>query len=142
MLTSYSIAREAILVASQQGMTDGDYAFVIVKKDVDEVSTKMEKPFKWFVSHWKSTLNATEEVKKAFESVLILAPKLPTPSFQDFVDRLRKTMAGPPFYSKAYRGKINGTNMDKARSKVSIVLQILYLAGLIQDGVLFRGRAG
>ena len=118
VLTSYPIAREVFLVAYQEGMINGDYAFILFMKDVDEVARKHENPFKWYISHYTHTLHTTKEVQKALEAVLILAPKQPTPSYSSFEKRLRKTISKPPFNSKAYIGKINGTNMQKSQSQV------------------------
>ncbi len=105
-------------MAYNEGMINGKYAFILVMKDVDEVSRKQENPFKWYISHYAETLHTTKEVRKALDAALILAPKLPTPSYSSFVDRLRKTIAGPPFHSNAYIGRINGTNLNKAQSQV------------------------
>ncbi|XP_065065708.1 uncharacterized protein LOC135691687 [Rhopilema esculentum] len=116
-LTSYPTAREAMLVAFNESMTKGDYAFIICMKDVDEVKRKLKHQFKWYISHYTETLHTTRDVKKALDAALILAPKMPAVSYGAFVDRLRTTMGKAPFYSSAYIGKINGTHMDKSQSQ-------------------------
>eukprot|EP00794_Sanderia_malayensis_P009190 gene9190-10164_t len=117
LLTSHPIAREALLVAYNEGMINGEYLFILVMKDADEVAKKQEYSFKWAISHYAETLHTFKEVKKALDAALILAPKLPTPSYEQFQERLRKKIGGPPFFSDAYKGIINGTDLDKSESQ-------------------------
>lgn len=99
-------------------MINGEYAFIVCMKDVDEVKRNLRHQFKWYISHYTETLHTSRDVKKALEAALILAPKLPEAEYSKFVHRLRTAMGKAPFYSDAYVGKINGTHMDKAHSQV------------------------
>lgn len=119
-LTSYATAREALHVAFNESMVNGEYMFIVCMKDVGEVKRKLKHQFKWFISHYTETLHTTRDVQKALEATLILAPKLPEAEYSRFVDRLRTAMGKAPFFSNTYIGKINGTHMDKSKSQVML----------------------
>lgn len=129
-LTSYPTAREALLVAFNESMVNGEYAFIIFMKDVDEVERNLKHQFKWYISHHTETLHTTKEVKKALDAALILAPKLPEASYSTFVNRLRTTMGHAPFFSKSYIGRINGTHMNKSLSQVTFSVFFLLVIRL------------
>ena len=118
-LTSYPTVREALLVAYKENMINGEYAFIVCMKDVDEVKRNLKHQFKWYISHYTETLHTSMDVKKALEAAVILAPKLPVAEYGKFVERLRTAMDKAPFFSNAFKGKINGTHMDKSQSMVS-----------------------
>jgi len=150
-LTSYPIAREALYVAFTESMINGEYAFIVCMKDVDEVKRNLKHQFKWYISHFTQTLHTSLDAKKALEAALILAPKLPEAKYSKFIHRLKTAMGMAPFFSNTYIGKVNGTHMEKsqsapplwgARAYDAVQLYALGLNKTLQQGKHVRdGRA-
>ena len=99
-------------------MTKGEFAFILFELSADKVLHKTQYPFQWFYAHYLQTYNFSTSVREEFGSVIILGPKAPQSNYKGFEKRLKKRLAGAPFYSKAWNGKINGTKKRKAESRV------------------------
>ena len=116
------MAREGMLQAYDEGMTNGDYAFIIFVLDQSEMSHYTELAFKWFFSSHKTSLNRYHHVKKAFEAAFVLAIKSPSSeSYPNFTAELKKRSSDPPFYSKVYEGYLwtNKSNFPANKTEVS-----------------------
>lgn len=104
-VSDFYIAREGMLHAYDEGMTKGDYAFIMFELDQTQVSLYTRQPFKWFFSSYRTTLNRYHHVKKAFEAALVLAIKSPSSkSYPSFTAELKRRAPDPPFDSHVYEG--------------------------------------
>lgn len=104
-VTDFHIAREGMLHAYDENMTNGDYVFIIFELDQSQVGIKTDLPFKWFFSSHKSTLHRYDDVKQAFEAAFVLAVKSPSSkSYVNFTEELKIRSTDEPFNSKAYTG--------------------------------------
>ena len=74
-MSDFHIAREGMLHAYDENMINGDYAFIIFELDQTQVALYSKKPFKWFFSSYRGTLNRYHHVKEAFEAAFVLAIK-------------------------------------------------------------------
>ena len=111
-VSELQIAREGMLHAYDEGMINGDYAFIMFELDQSQVSIYSKHPFKWYFSGHQSTLNRYAEVVKACEAAFVLAVKSPSlASYSKFKDELKKRSIDPPFYSKRYKGYLWGNNV-------------------------------
>ena len=77
-VTDFHIAREGMLHAYDENMTNGDYVFILFELDQSQVEIKTDLPFKWFFSSHTSTLHRYDDVKQAFEAAFVLAVKSPS----------------------------------------------------------------
>ena len=128
-VSSFHMAREGMLQAYDEGMTDGDYAFIMFVLDQSEMSGYTDLAFKWFFSSYKTSLNRYHHVKKAFEAVFVLAIKSPSSeSYPNFTAELKKRSPDPPFNSKVYEGYLWKDNSDfpANKTKVSEFCETIY----------------
>ena len=104
-VTDFHIAREGMLHAYDENMTNGDYVFIIFELDQAQVGIKTDQPFKWFLSSHRSTLHRYDDVKQAFEAAFVLAVKSPSSkSYVNFTEELKIRSTDEPFNSTAYTG--------------------------------------
>ena len=104
-VTDFPIAREGMLHAYDENMTNGDYVFIIFELDQLQVGIKTDQPFKWFFSSHASTLDRYDDVQQAFEAAFVLAVKSPSSkSYVNFTEELKIRSTDEPFNSKAYTG--------------------------------------
>ena len=112
-----------MLQAYDEGMTDGDYAFIMFVLDQSEMSLYTKRSFKWFFSSYETSLNRYHHVKKAFEAAFVLAIKSPSSeSYPNFTTELKKRSRDPPFYSKVYEGYLfkENSNSKFAANKTEV----------------------
>ena len=115
------MAREGMLQAYDEGMTDGDYAFIMFVLDQSEMKLYTKRAFKWFFSSYKTSLNRYHHVKKAFEAAFVLAIKSPSSeSYPNFTAELKKRSRDPPFYSKVYEGYLWKDNSKFPANKTEV----------------------
>lgn len=115
------MAREGMLHAYDEGMTDGDYAFIMFVLDQSEMSLYTKLTFKWFFSSYKTSLNRYHHVKKAFEAAFVLAIKSPSSkSYPNFTAELKKRSRDPPFHSKVYEGYLWNQNSKFPANKTEV----------------------
>ena len=99
-------------------MTNGKYAYILFDVSLNNVHDKMVYPFKWFISHYTPTLDTTPEIKKAFESVFIMAVRAPKKSYGVFLNEVKRRIKDAPWFGKEYTGRIPGTPYWKNNSMV------------------------
>ena len=110
-----------MLHAYDEGMTNGDYVFIMFELDVTQVSLYTRQPFKWFFSSYSSTLNRYHHVKKAFEAAFVLAIKSPSSeSYPRFTAELRRRSPDPPFDSHVYEGYLWKKNLKSLANKIEV----------------------
>ena len=104
-VTDFPVAREGMLHAHDENMTNGDYVFIIFELDQWQVGIRTDWPFKWFFGSHRSTINRYDQVKQAFEAAFVLAVKSPSSkSYVNFEEELKTRSTDEPFNSKAYTG--------------------------------------
>ena len=119
-LCDYRIAIQGMYYALTQGMTNGDYGFIMYEQSPAEILQKSERPFKWFYPSWTSTIKAMGKIRdNAFRVVLVLGPSAAKSSYSNFTSELKRRMA--EFGSKAYVGMIEGTRKPKNVTKVCML---------------------
>ncbi|XP_020613215.1 atrial natriuretic peptide receptor 1-like isoform X2 [Orbicella faveolata] len=127
-VSSFYMAREGMLHAYDEGMTDGDYAFIMFVLDQSEMSLYTKLTFKWFFSSYKTSLNRYHHVKKAFEAAFVLAIKSPSSkSYPNFTAELKKRSRDPPFHSKVYEGYLWNQNSKFPANKTEPPIYGAYL---------------
>ena len=110
-----------MLHAYDEGMTDGDYAFIMFVLDQSDMSRYTKQSFKWFFSSYTTSLNRYHHVKKAFEAAFVLAIKSPSSeSYPRFTAELKKRSRDPPFYSKVYEGYLWKNKSDFPANKTEV----------------------
>eukprot|EP00794_Sanderia_malayensis_P009042 gene9042-10009_t len=70
------VAKEGLLYATRNGMTNGSYVFILVNLDALTLSLNLKIPFKWFYSNI-SPKNMTQ-IREAFKFALVLGFSPPT----------------------------------------------------------------
>lgn len=130
-VSDFHIAREGMLHAYDENMINGDYAFIIFELDQTQVALYSKKPFKWFFSSYRGTLNRYHHVKEAFEAAFVLAIKSPSSkSYVNFTEQLKIRSIDPPFNSTVYTGYIfegNSTNHKFPANKTKPPIYGAYL---------------
>eukprot|EP00794_Sanderia_malayensis_P009041 gene9041-10008_t len=109
-LCSYPVTREALVYASELGMTNGAYAFILVTMSPVEFLVRIRRPFKWFISDYESATEdrkakekAKARVKEAFATSLLLGPTIKqTKETEEFQMKMRTESNTAPFYSDYY----------------------------------------
>ena len=125
-VSSFYMAREGMLHAYDEGMTDGDYAFIMFVLDQSEMSIYTKQSFKWFFSSYTTSLNRYHHVEKAFEAAFVLAIKSPSSeSYPNFTAELKKRSKDPPFFSKVYEGYLwtKTTKFPANKTEVSYFME-------------------
>ncbi|XP_068761980.1 LOW QUALITY PROTEIN: atrial natriuretic peptide receptor 1-like [Montipora capricornis] len=127
-VSDFYIAREGMLHAYDEGMINGDYAFIIFELDQTQVTLYRKQPFKWFFSSYKETLNRYHHVMEAFEAVFVLAIKSPeSESYAKFTAEVKRRSKEAPFFSEVYTGFLWGSGSFLANeTKVPIYGAYLY----------------
>lgn len=103
-MCDYKVAREALVYAHEEGLTNGEYVFIIVMMSPVTFGTKIKYPFKWFVSAYSEDEASEFAVKRAFETTLLVGPTVNhnDVKVQRFVQSMRKESSNPPFHSDYY----------------------------------------
>ena len=106
--------------AWKEGMTNGDFAFIIYEQSRSNILQKLKLSFLWFSSDWYdgSRINI---IKKAMSVALVLGPVTPEKSYETFATELKKRMHEKPFFSDAYLGMIYGDGKPRNSSEVKFV---------------------
>ena len=102
----HSLAREAMFYAGRLGMNDGNFAFVMFALDLDVVRTNSKSPSRWFMGQYgPETEVADDATREAFDSVLLLATKVPdSVEYATFSNEVKRGTSGSPFFSDVYQG--------------------------------------
>ena len=111
-----------MLHAYDEDMTNGDYVFIMFELDQAQMAMYTVKPFKWFFSSHRETLNRYEHLLEAFEAVFVLAIKSPTSeSYTSFAEELKRRSPDPPFNSEVYKGYLweDNTSFPANKTRVS-----------------------
>ena len=105
--------------AWKEGMTNGDFAFIIYEPSRSSILYNLKPSFLWFSSSWYdgSRINI---IKKAMSVVLVLGPGTPEKSYETFATELKKRMSEKPFFSDAYLGLIHGSGKPRNSSEVKV----------------------
>lgn len=120
-VSDFYIAREGMLHAYDEGMTKGDYAFIMFELDQTQVALYTRQPFKWFFSSYRTTLNRYHHVKEAFEAALVLAIKSPSSeSYPKFTAELKRRAPDKPFDSHVYEGFLWAKNSKFLANKTEV----------------------
>ncbi|XP_078348931.1 atrial natriuretic peptide receptor 1-like isoform X2 [Oculina patagonica] len=127
-VSDFYIAREGMLHAYDEGMTKGDYAFIMFELDQTQVALYTRQPFKWFFSSYRTTLNRYHHVKEAFEAALVLAIKSPSSeSYPKFTAELKRRAPDKPFDSHVYEGFLWAKNSKFLANKTEPPIYGAYL---------------
>ena len=103
-LCDYHVTREALVYAHQEGLTNGEYVFIIVIMSPETFQTNNNKTFKWFMSSYDMDNTSEAAVQKAFETTLLVGPTInhDDEKVRRFVKRLKDESSRPPFNSSFY----------------------------------------
>jgi len=103
----YSLAREIIFYASELGMNNGDYVFIMFELSVNEVDLKIKDPYKWFNGKFTATNNQTENFQQMFQNVLIMTVNVQgSKELESFNYQMKIKASQAPFYSGVYTGNV------------------------------------
>ena len=123
-LCSYEIATEGMYYAWKEGMTDGDFAFIMYQQSRFEILQNLNRSFTWFTSSWYDG-SRIDTIKKAMTVALVLGPVTPKQSYETFATELKKRMSEKPFFSDGYLGMNNGSGKPKNISEVKVYCHYL-----------------
>ncbi|XP_020901343.1 atrial natriuretic peptide receptor 1 isoform X2 [Exaiptasia diaphana] len=127
-VTEFTLAREGMLYALDHGMINGDYVFIMLELDQNQVSLYSKQPFKWLFSSYPSTLNRFHHLRDAFAAVFVLAVKSTSKtSYSKFQDELRERAPQYPFFSKVYEGNLFRNNKNFPAKKTTPPIYGAYL---------------
>ena len=118
------MAREGIHYAWKEGMTKGDFAFILFEFSVNTILQRKRYPFRWFVPHYEKNFKDFKKVREEFGSVLIFGPKTPQSNYRDFEKKLKEELSKAPFFSDAYERNISRTTKMKKDGEVNSLLII------------------
>lgn len=112
-----------MLYALDHGMINGDYVFIMLELDQNQVSLYSKQPFKWLFSSYPSTLSRFHHLRDAFAAVFVLAVKSTSKtSYSKFQAELRNRAHEKPFYSKVYSGHLFGDKKNNFPAKKTEVI--------------------
>ena len=117
-LCEYDYAIEGIYYAWKEGMTNGDFAFIMYEQSRDQISRRLKSQYQWFASSWYDGSRAPA-IEKAMRAALVLGPVTLQRGYNTFAMKLKNKMAHWPFFSDAYLGNMtNGKakNLAKVRN--------------------------
>ena len=120
-VSEFFLAREGMLHAYDEGMTNGDYVFIMFELDQSQVSLFYQQPFKWFFSSYPSTLKRFQHLQTAFHAAFVLAIKSPSShNYSLFKNEIKRRATEPPFYSKVYTGYLWDKNEKFPANKTEV----------------------
>jgi hypothetical protein len=73
-MIDHELAREAMVLADDLGMNNGDYAFILFRIDIEQILFSLKFPqLTPFQGRYKETRNFTEGVRKSFQNALTIS---------------------------------------------------------------------
>ena len=126
-----------MLHAYDEGMINGDYAFIIFELDQTQVALYRKQPFKWFFSSYKETLNRYHHVMEAFEAVFVLAIKSPeSESYEKFTAEVKRRSKEAPFFSDVYTGFLWGSGKpDFLANETKVIFEFCWRLDTCQEPI-------
>ena len=124
VLEEFRYAKELLLPAGEEGLTDGDYAFILFLLNHGDFLLNKGYPNSWayFLSESNDSYRRCK-FQQAFDSVLVMSLNINenNGSFKHFQRTVKQRSSEPPFYSQVYEGYIynNSEYGLKNQSKVS-----------------------
>lgn len=136
----YSLGREAIYYARKvSGSETSKFVFIMFALDFNTVVANTATPSGWLDGQFPGeSKNATESLKKAFESALLIATNpLRTSTYETFVNKLKTTTKDPPVSSVIYEGagRSKEVNLSYFYSGCVIVVKYWLVGFLVFSGV-------
>eukprot|EP00795_Rhopilema_esculentum_P009036 gene9036-16679_t len=125
------------------GLGSGEYEFIVVEQDWLSLESKLESPFKWYVSSFPKTnkVMLDKEVKRMFPYTLILGVKHENNGYRKeyikHTDMLKDRIRGPPFCSQYYYGIYRKLNVPLENIYLYDAAHVLALA---MNRTLQRGK--
>ena len=118
------LAKEALIAASELGLTNGEYVFLIIEKELETGLMSQRNPWKWAVADFGDShqlfLDRSAELCRGLSVALLLMPHIPshmmsTPrrKLEKFYTEVRTGMFRI-FGERVYNGTIPGTNYSLA----------------------------
>lgn len=104
-MCSEDVAKQALVHADKENMTNGDYVFIIVIMSPMLFDSYIESPFKWFLSVYDEMDEASENaLKRAFQSTLLVGPTInhANDKVRQFVKSVKEKTSSDPFNSDFY----------------------------------------
>ncbi|XP_068761985.1 atrial natriuretic peptide receptor 1-like [Montipora capricornis] len=107
VVASYEVGLETLYLAKQEGMINGDYAFILFELNQGYVVRKNNVPFLWFkhvfLNRYRNKTKVEADVKEAMRAALILAVKTPRgDGFTNFINQVKLRTSQSPFHSDRY----------------------------------------
>lgn len=107
VVASHEVGLETLYLAKQEGMINGEFAFILFELNQGFVSRRSMLPFLWFthvlLGKYRNSSNVQADVKAAMSSALVLAIKTPSGlGYKKFVNEVKEKTLLIPFYSTRY----------------------------------------
>lgn len=109
VLEEFRYAKELLLPACEEGLTNGDYAFILFFLNHGEVLLNKQTPYSWAYPHCDRNYSYSRcKFQEAFDSALVMSLNINenNGSFTHFQRTVKQRSKEPPFYSQVYEGHL------------------------------------
>lgn len=109
VLEDFRYAKELLLPACEEGLTNGDYAFILFFLNHLEVLVNKNTSHSWAYPHCDSNDSYGRcKFQQAFDSALVMSLNIneSSRSYTDFQQTVKQRSKESPFYSQVYEGHL------------------------------------
>ena len=109
VLEEFRYAKELLLPACEEGLTNGDYAFILFFLNHHEVLVNKQINNSWAYPHCDSNDSYSRcKFQQAFDSALVMSLNIneSSGSYRHFQRAVKQRSTEPPFYSQGYEGHL------------------------------------
>jgi len=127
VLEEFRYAKELLLPACEEGLTNGDYAFILFFLNHDEVLGNKQNPNSWAYPHCDSNDSYSRcKFQQAFDSALVMSLNINESSgtYTNFQRTVKQRSKESPFYSQGYVGHLfNNSNFKLKNESIEVSKQ-------------------
>lgn len=127
VLEEFRYAKELLLPACEEGLTNGDYAFILFFLNHHEVLVNKQTNNSWAYPHCDSNDSYSRcKFQQAFDSALVMSLNIneSSGSYRHFQRAVKQRSTEPPFYSQGYEGHLyNNPNYTLKNETIEVSKQ-------------------
>ena len=123
-MEEFRYAKELLLPACEEGLTNGDYAFILFFLNHDEVLLNKQNPISWAYPHCDANDPYSRcKFQQAFDSALVMSLNINenNGSFTHFQRAVIQRSKEPPFYSQGYEGHLYNNSDYGLKNETELV---------------------
>ena len=137
-LSDYLLARETLLYAHDEEMTEGDYAFIMLQMDQEQYVTNKKNPAQLYLSIFSRPPDRQCDYYQALESVIVVELMSSTSAVdaaEAWLNQISMLSNDPPFYTNTVSlshfaslpiMKTVGHNNDNNKEKLLYIFIYIY----------------